>query len=112
MKRTQTLQFYAIVLILKLFSPFMSMKIQGALVNRLLAFFDKDDIHQIMEEFLHQLPAKPYDKAPGAHFPSADAEVDHYLTFVPHLQPYRSVLVNICRNQRQAAGLQEKQKTT
>jgi hypothetical protein len=102
----QVLQLYSIMLILKLFSPFMSPKIHGALLNRLLAFFDQDERHQIAESFLREVALQPYDK--HRHFSSAEEDVDYYLRFVPHLQPYRSVMVNICRNKRQAAGLKEK----
>ncbi|MDP3052267.1 MAG: hypothetical protein Q8N42_02045 [bacterium] len=106
----QTLHLYSIVLILKLFNWGMPMNVHGALVNRLLAFFDQDERHQIIEDYLRQLAEEPYWKDRG--FSSAEEEVDSYLKFVPHMEPYRSVLVNICRNNRQPAGLQEEQKTT
>ncbi len=110
MKRTQTLQFYSIMVTLRLFAWAMPMKIHGPLVNRLLAFFDQDEQHHIMEDVLHQLAAQPYDQ--GRKFSSAEEEADSYLKFAPRMQPYRPILVNIYRNKRQAAGLQERQKTT
>jgi hypothetical protein len=110
MKPTQTLQFYSILVTLKLFAWAMPIKIHGPLVNRLLAFFNQDEQHHIMENVLHELAAHPYDQ--NRKFSSAEEEADSYLKFAPRMQPYRSILVNIYRNKRQAAGLKEEQKTT
>lgn len=110
MRWIRTLQLYSILLILTLFSWTMPMKLHGALVNRLLSFFDEDERHRIIEDFLHQLASQHYDK--GRDFPSAEEEVDSYLRFVPHMEQYQSILVHIYRNKRHAAGLQEEQKTT
>lgn len=112
MKWTKQLHAFLIALILTLFSPFMSLKIHGRLVNRLVGFFDEVEFHGIIEDYLHHAVLRPYDKNQGAKFTSAEEEVDNFLRFVPRLQPYRLIFVNIYRNKRQAAGLKEEQKTT
>lgn len=104
----QQLQFWPTVLILKFLSAFLPMKIHGRLVNYLVGFLPDGELHGVMEDYLHILVTRSYDKKRGAHFSCAEEEVDCYLRFVPHVQSYRSVLLNICRNNRQAAGLKEK----